>query len=112
MSEARGENIDLLVLEGLSKHFKVGAGFMGTHRRSLQAVDNVDLNIKKGEVLGLVGESGCGKSTLGRCCLRLLDPTKGRIFFDDQGYHDLKGRKTSGLAHQNADSVSGPGDIP
>ena len=97
MSTAHGKDTDLLTLEGLSKHFKVGTGFMGTRRQVLKAVDNVDLKVKKGEVLGLVGESGCGKSTLGRCCLRLLNPTKGRVFFDGRDITFLKGENLRAL---------------
>lgn len=97
MSTTSHKETDLLTLEGLSKHFKVGTGFMGTRRQVLRAVDNVDLKVKKGEVLGLVGESGCGKSTLGRCCLRLLNPTKGRIFFDGRDITSLKGGELRAL---------------
>lgn len=50
----------------------------------LKAVDNINLSIRKNEVLGLVGESGCGKSTLGKTILRLEEPTAGKIFFKDQ----------------------------
>ncbi len=78
MSSAGG---DILVLQGLSKRFRVGTGFLGSRSRWLQALDRVDLRVREGEVLGLVGESGCGKSTLGRCALRLIEPSGGRIHF-------------------------------
>ena len=51
---------------------------------SARVVDNVSLAIYPGEVLGLVGESGCGKSTVARMLLRLIEPTSGEIFFDNQ----------------------------
>ena len=72
----------LMALEGLSKFFKVGAGFMGVQRQVVHAVDGVDLAVEPHEVLGLVGESGCGKSTLGRLALGLLKPTTGRVLFE------------------------------
>ena len=77
-------NESLLQLEGVVKRFKVGSGFLGSKKRWLRAVDEVDLAIQSGEVMGLVGESGCGKSTLGRLALRLLDPSAGQVFFQGQ----------------------------
>ena len=50
----------------------------------MQAIDGVDLEWRRGEVLGIVGESGCGKSTLGRALLGLQPPTSGEILFDGQ----------------------------
>ena len=67
----------LLRVEHLSQHFKLG-------KAVLRAVDDVNFEIYKGEVFGLVGESGCGKTTTGRTIIRLYDATGGSVYFDDK----------------------------
>ena len=71
----------ILSVRGLKKWFPVSSGVLQRTTAHVHAVDGVDLDIMKGETLGLVGESGCGKSTLGRTVIRLLDPTAGTIQF-------------------------------
>jgi len=74
---------NLVEVKQLKKHFAIGGRSMNPFKKDVvRAVDGVDLVIKEGSTLGLVGESGCGKTTLGRCILRLIEPESGEIFFD------------------------------
>ncbi|TDD96425.1 ABC transporter ATP-binding protein [Actinomadura rubrisoli] len=85
---------ELLRVEGLVKHFPVRAGVLRRQVGAVRAVDGVDLSLRRGETLGLVGESGCGKSTTGRLIVRLLAPTAGRIEFEGR---DLSGLRPAEL---------------
>ncbi len=85
----------ILAVEDLAVHFPMGGGLFGGARRTLKAVDGVDLVLEPGECLGLVGESGCGKSTLALSILGLQAPTRGRILLDGQDVaasHDRRAR--------------------
>ena len=84
----------LLEARGVTKYFPVRQGILKRTVGQLQAVDGVDLDVYRGETVGLVGESGCGKSTLGRTLLRLLEPTAGTVRFDGAG---VTGLGASGL---------------
>ena len=65
--------MSLLETRDLKKHFPVGEGLFSRTKGAVKAVDGVNLSVREGETLGLVGESGCGKSTLGRTILRLIE---------------------------------------
>ena len=76
-------NMNILVeVRKLKKYYAIQGGVFKKRIGDIKAVDGVNLKIRKGECLGLVGESGCGKTTLGKTILRLLKPTKGHIYFD------------------------------
>lgn len=68
-------SVPLIQTRNLKKYFETKGGL-------LHAVDDINIVIKQGETLGVVGESGCGKSTLGRVILRLLEATSGQVFFE------------------------------
>jgi peptide/nickel transport system ATP-binding protein len=83
-------NEPLLRTEGLTRHFRVGKLFSG---QVLHAVDDVNLEIGRGEIVALVGESGSGKSTIARLLARVYKPTRGEIYFEGRPLSSLRGRK-------------------
>ncbi|MDD3367465.1 MAG: ABC transporter ATP-binding protein [Lachnospiraceae bacterium] len=91
------ENLDvvdtdvLLKVDNIKKYFDINDEIKHQKHQTLKAVDGVSFELKKGEVLGIVGESGCGKSTLVNTILGLFAPTDGKVFFDGVDvYDDLK----------------------
>ncbi len=83
--ETPGNNVagtTLIDVKGLKVHFPIKGGLLGRTVAHVKAVDGVDLFVRHGETLGLVGESGCGKSTTGRAILQLIKPTAGSVVFD------------------------------
>lgn len=89
MTEAKTENGALeeeiiIKVKNLKKHFEISRGFINKDITTVRAVDGVSFEVFKGETLGIVGESGCGKSTTGELILGLLEPTEGKIYFQDK----------------------------
>lgn len=74
---------NLLVVRGLKQYYPVKGG-LGKEPSYVKAVDNVDFEVRRGEVFGIVGESGCGKSTLGKSICKLIEPTAGSIVLDGE----------------------------
>lgn len=93
--KSENDNDALLRVRGLKMYFPgPRRGFWSWQGRvSIKAVDGVDLDIREGETLGLVGESGCGKSTLGRAILQLYRPTAGSVYFKGRNLCAMKGNE-------------------
>ena len=84
----------LFEIDSLTKSFDVGG------KKKLIAVDGISLKIRKGEILGLVGESGCGKSTLGRTITRVYEPTAGKILYKGKDITKLRGKDSKQYASE------------
>ncbi|WP_338728323.1 ABC transporter ATP-binding protein [Haladaptatus sp. DJG-WS-42] len=100
----------VLTVNNLKKYFSAGDGLVDSlsftladgglptiERKHVKAVDDVSFHIQPGETVGLVGESGCGKSTVARTVLKLLEPTGGEVYFEDQPLHELSSREIRSL---------------
>jgi len=89
--------VPLVEVRNLNKVFDLAESPFGNQRAGqVRAVDDVSLDIREGETLGLVGESGSGKSTLGRLILRLIEPTSGTILFDGRDLLKANGSELRG----------------
>ncbi len=95
-------NDPLVTVGDLKVWFPVATGLIQRNAGYVHAVDGVDLEIKAGETLGLVGESGCGKSTLGRTIIRLVEPTGGSIKFKGEDITHVRGGKLRALRREMA----------
>jgi oligopeptide/dipeptide ABC transporter ATP-binding protein len=89
MSEISVLSDSLVSVRNLKKYFPIKSGLIKRQKGSVKAVDNVTFDIRRGKVLGIVGESGCGKSTLGRTMLRLLDPTEGQVEYAGKNIYQM-----------------------
>ena len=83
----------LVQAEHVKKYFPIRKGILQREVARVHAVDDVSLEVRTGETLGLVGESGCGKSTLARCIARLYDLTSGSITFEGRDISRLSRRQ-------------------
>lgn len=84
-SQAKTRKSELVRVKNLVKYFPVE-----NSDDVVRAVDDISFDIMAGETLGLVGESGCGKSTVGRCILRLIEPTSGEVWFENENILELE----------------------
>jgi oligopeptide/dipeptide ABC transporter ATP-binding protein len=91
----------LIQVKGLHKHFPITRGILISHRiGAVRAVDGIDLEVGRGETLGIVGETGCGKSTTARLIMRLLEPTSGQVIFDGADITHVKGRRLKAVRRE------------
>jgi oligopeptide/dipeptide ABC transporter ATP-binding protein len=90
--------MDILKVENLKKYYELNPGLLakilrGHQGKILRAVDDITFNVDENEVLGIAGESGCGKTTAGLMLARLINPSSGKVFYNDQDVSELQGQQ-------------------
>ena len=111
-ADSSGRTGDVVVsVRGLRVHFPVVRGLTRSHRAVVRAVDGVDLDVRRGQTLGVVGESGCGKTTLGRSLVALVRPTEGTIEIKGEPIDHRSGRhrRVVQMIFQDPFSAMNPG---
>jgi len=84
-------NKELLKVEHLKKYYPLKSGLMSKESGYVKAVDDISFSVLEGETFAIVGESGCGKSTMGKCVIRLIEPTAGKVYLDGEDFTALQG---------------------
>lgn len=91
------ENKPLLEMRNVSKYYGTAGSWFEKNREQNPALDDATLTVFEGETLGIVGESGSGKTTLGRLAIRLLEPSRGSVYFQGRNVTQLEGEEMRGL---------------
>ena len=86
------DNDIILKIENLKKYFKPHSNIIESlikKTKEIKAVDDVSLEIKRGEILAIIGESGSGKTTIGKLIMKLIEPTSGNIIFENENINNF-----------------------